>query len=579
MPGKRSNAYWEQRAADRMDGYLRGGERTLRIVNSAYQKALDGIQDDIHRIYGNYARRNGLTPEEAKAYLAQTVGQEEQDRLIAQIARVQEPALKRELIARQSAPAYQYRMSRLQALQENIHAQVMRIADVELGESTAQFKATIRNAYGRSLFDLQRGTGYGFSVVQISTGALEEILRNPWSGEHYSSRIWENTHVLSDWLQEDLTAGMLRGLSADRLAEDLAGKLGVGYESAERLVLTETAFMANAAEMRAYANEGVNRYKFRATLDGRTSERCQELDNETFAVAEAMPGENMPPMHPRCRSYTTAEIDDPVVAEFKRRAIDPETGEETLVPADMKYGEWKERYLREPQAEKTKINAGKTLTNDELWNIEALTDYAEKYLWIEEVDLRGMDPVLAQGTLEELERVYKEFPQLKGFISTLMPGSDVLISASPNGAMNNIIINWNAQDYADAKAMRALIAEAVEDGLFPAGTDWRANVTHEAGHALEALLISREEDTREGRLAAWNDGTLARRIVKGAQKAIVDAGGKMQSIDTISEYASESNGEAFAEAVSDWMTNRKRAKPLSRAIIEQIRRQLDANAP
>ncbi len=346
MPKMPGNAYWETRAAQRMDGYLRNSEQTMRIIGNAYQAALHNIREDIDRIYWNYARGHNLTNDEAHALLDQPVSQEEYNRILGQLNRVRDRDLRHELIVRANAPGYQYRMSRLQAMQESIHQQMLRVADVELAAAAEGFTRGIYDAYGRTLFDIQKGTGYGWAVNQIAPGTVQEILRNPWSGEHYSTRIWQNSHDLSEWLQTDLTAGMLTGESADRLAEMLEDHLGVGYRAAERLVTTEMVYMANAAEIQSYIEAGIDKYIFIATLDNRTSEQCAELDGTTHKVSDAVAGKNLPPIHPWCRSTTIAKFDDMDLARFKRAATDPVTGEETLIPANMTYGDWAKQYVK-----------------------------------------------------------------------------------------------------------------------------------------------------------------------------------------------------------------------------------------
>jgi SPP1 gp7 family putative phage head morphogenesis protein len=115
----------------------------------------------------------------------------------------------------------------------------------------------------------------------------------------------------------------------------------VGASDARRLARTESNYVANQAEMDSYAECGVEKYEFVATLDARTSDVCAALDGKVFPVKEQQPGVNAPPMHPYCRSGTIAYFDDDVMEGLQRRARDPETGKTYLVPADMTYPEWK----------------------------------------------------------------------------------------------------------------------------------------------------------------------------------------------------------------------------------------------
>ena len=216
----------------------------------------------------------------------------------------------------------------------------MRLADIESGLVTEAMGKTITETFHRTMYDIQRGTGAGFAFTAPDTQAVREILSNPWSGQHFSERIWKNGAALADELNEKLTADFLTGRSAARAAQEIATDFGVRYREAERLVRTETCYMANAAEMASYAECGMDKYRYVATLDKITSPPCRKLDGKVFYVKDAMPGENCPPMHPNCRSTTIGVLDDDAMAEMTRKAQDPITGEFVDVPATMNYEEW-----------------------------------------------------------------------------------------------------------------------------------------------------------------------------------------------------------------------------------------------
>jgi SPP1 gp7 family putative phage head morphogenesis protein len=339
MPG-----YWERRAQARMDRYLRDAQQTVSTVSRAYQRALRDIQSELERIFEKYARTNQLTREEALAFLSQPVGQSEYKDLLAEIARVRDPEIRRLLQARANAPAYRYRMTRAEALAEQLHARMGRVADVEIGTDAAAFQCTIEDAYGRSMFDIQRGTGHGFSFALPSTDRVQEILRNPWSGQVFSERVWHNAQALADQLNETITAGFMSGRSVYDMADDLEHLTNGGRHAAMRVIRTETCYMANAAEMESYKAAGIEQYEFMATLDNRTSPACQDLDGKVFDVKDAKPGVNLPPLHPHCRSTTVARFDDDTLEGLERRARDPVTGESITVPRDMTYKAWEEQF-------------------------------------------------------------------------------------------------------------------------------------------------------------------------------------------------------------------------------------------
>ena len=68
------------------------------------------------------------------------------------------------------------------------------------------------------------------------------------------------------------------------------------------------------------------------------------MDRKRVKISEAVVGENLPPLHPWCRSTTRMGIDDEVLATMQRRARDPQTGKTYSVPANMSYSEWEAQF-------------------------------------------------------------------------------------------------------------------------------------------------------------------------------------------------------------------------------------------
>ena len=129
----------------------------------------------------------------------------------------------------------------------------------------------------------------------------------------------------------------------DRFAED-------GYS--DRLIRTESCYLCTQMDMLSYEDSEIEYYRYLATLDLRTSKICRELDGKVFRVADQQTGVNAPPMHPWCRSTTTAALSDEDLARLTRRAIDPVTGKEIHVPAGMTYDQWYQTYVvGNPEAE------------------------------------------------------------------------------------------------------------------------------------------------------------------------------------------------------------------------------------
>jgi len=104
---------------------------------------------------------------------------------------------------------------------------IVRDSSATLAGATAGFQRTISDAYGKTLFDIQRGIGLGWRVDAMTPGAMREILHNPRSGQHYAARVWNNQNALAEWLGEDLTAGIASERPVAQLSRELSDRLGV----------------------------------------------------------------------------------------------------------------------------------------------------------------------------------------------------------------------------------------------------------------------------------------------------------------------------------------------------------------
>lgn len=143
----------------------------------------------------------------------------------------------------------------------------------------------------------------------------------------------------------------MSGKSIQKIAKELSEYMNVGIYNATRLVRTEVNHFANEAEMLSYEELGIEKYRYIATLDNRTCDHCAELDNKVFNVKDRKPGKNCPPIHSNDRCTTVAEFDDDVLDGLQRRARD-ENESSILVPQDMSYQQWYNKYIKNPQEQK-----------------------------------------------------------------------------------------------------------------------------------------------------------------------------------------------------------------------------------
>ena len=197
------------------------------------------------------------------------------------------------------------KITRLRALQDAIN--------VELCKVTHEYQMTLEDTL-IGLFSAQYEKAcelMGVMAPGIPREAIKKIIEYPYAGKMFSDRIWDNKDALVKYIQQDLTVGIIRGDSIQKMARQLKKDLKVLYYQAERLVRTETNYAMNQAHLKGYKDSGVvEKYEFLAAHDKRTSKLCRDLDGEVFELSKAVVGENYPPMHPNCRSTVVPVLED-----------------------------------------------------------------------------------------------------------------------------------------------------------------------------------------------------------------------------------------------------------------------------
>ena len=144
----------------------------------------------------------------------------------------------------------------------------------------------------------------------MNSEKVKTLLEFPWSGENYSQKIWGCDDRFVKMLNKNLSLGLVTGQTYSEIIKSIKKECDAQKYQIERLVRTEGTFIANQGSLDAYSQLGVKKYRFVARLDSRTSPQCRELNGKVFNVSEAIAGENLPPLHPNCRSTTVAVWDE-----------------------------------------------------------------------------------------------------------------------------------------------------------------------------------------------------------------------------------------------------------------------------
>lgn len=331
--------YWEQR---QKRTYLAGEKKVnayYKGLQKAFEQAKREVQSVINDFYMRYAKENKLSYAEAQKLLDKA----EIGELKEFIRLVNENMGKyNQKLNNMSIKA---RITRYQALQKQIDAILQQLYAIEYqykGEET--LKEVYKDSYYRTWYNIDQYHGFHKEFAQVNPRTIDELIRYPFNGADFSSRIWKQKDHLLQVLTEDITTMLVQGKNPQTLAEDLAKRFKTKEYEAYRLLHTESSFIIEQGMLAAYKEDGVKKYQIVATLDMRTSDICRSEDGKIYDVDEATVGVNYPPYHPFCRTTTVPYYDDAEVGT--RVARDPVTGRSYEVPANMTYEEWYDKYIK-----------------------------------------------------------------------------------------------------------------------------------------------------------------------------------------------------------------------------------------
>jgi len=332
--------YWEKR----QEQIHLAGEKKLNAyykeLQKAFEQAKKEIQSVINDFYMRYAKENKVSFAEAQKQLSRMELGELQDFIDLVNESIGKYNLK---LTNMSIKA---RITRYQALEKQIDAILQRLYALEYEyKSNELLKEVYTDAYYRTWYNIDQYHGFHQEFAQVNPRTINELIRYPFNGADFSSRIWKQKDHMLQVLTEDITTMLVQGKNPQTLVKDFARRFNTKEHEAYRLLHTESSFIIEQGSLAAYKEDGVEKYQILATLDMRTSDICREQDGKIYDVDKATVGVNYPPFHPFCRTTTVPYYgNDKEVGT--RVARDPKTGKGYEVPADINYKQWYDLYIK-----------------------------------------------------------------------------------------------------------------------------------------------------------------------------------------------------------------------------------------
>ena len=287
-----NKSYWLKRSEELDKVATKVEKEVMKELSALYRDAFRSIEKEVNDFMMQYAKDHKLdyatvtqtlTPIDLAEY------NQKIEELYAMYRDTGSEYIKIE-IDRLNARA---KITRLQALQDAIN--------VELTKVTHEYQMTLEDTLIGLFTEQYKEVSelLGIMAPVINREAIKTIIEYPYAGKMFSDRIWDNKDALVKHIKQNLTAGIIRGDSIQKMSRQLKKDLNVLYYQAERLVRTETNYAMNQGHLKGYADSGVvEKYEFLAAIDSRTSKLCKNQNGKVYKLSDAVVGVNFPPLHP-----------------------------------------------------------------------------------------------------------------------------------------------------------------------------------------------------------------------------------------------------------------------------------------
>lgn len=576
MPDKFDNSenekYWEERSVEYEKAWHKRCQENLESeLAQYYEQALKDIQDDVAALYGRFAKDNKLSMAEAHKLLTGSEYRRwrmSMEEYLQGIEEFDQKGLSREL----DTLAMRSRISRLDAL----YAETLKSLDA-LGRKTYDsmedfLSKAYKDRFYHGMYDVAEMTGTMKADVAVDDDTVAKVVGTPWSGKNYSERIWKNNAQLGNIIRTTIENGVHRGLSVPDMSRMVEEKMHAGRYNATRLVRTEMNYVQNRAALDSIKESGLKYFRFIATLDRRTSAQCREHDGRLIPLEEARTGDNVPPLHPNCRSTIAGSLRGyakPGNTRIARNAA----GKNVYVPQGMTYNQWKAVYVdksitledwrlkewRKPNGSSATASPLKSIQNAR--STEELSDVmfgALKPYGIKKVDLNGSNLDIMRDQMAAWLNLTKEYKtgtvEIRIESSKSAQAKVIRVGESREAILEltksyyntdkERFIRWEAQDSVSTEF------SLPQNPVIPADRLIIRTITHEFAHSISQSQLDP---------VFWKEIKAIRRRYKTALSKIDKRRIVLKEIDFeqaikekkkifISEYADTNADEFFAEA-------------------------------
>lgn len=202
---------------------------------------------------------------------------------------------------RQPTPADLYKLNKYWELQAQMRKELNKLGDRQISALSKIFEINFFDIYYS--IDIEGLKAFN----TLDTAIVQQMINQIWvaDSKSWSQRIWDNTELLAQTLNDELIHCVATGQKTSQLKKVLQERFGVSYNNADMLARTELAHIQTEAAKKRYEDYGLEEVEVWASPDERRCEICGKLHEKRYPIGAAVPI----PAHPRCRCCIVPVVD------------------------------------------------------------------------------------------------------------------------------------------------------------------------------------------------------------------------------------------------------------------------------
>lgn len=192
------------------------------------------------------------------------------------------------------------------AERKEMYSKLFNMIDKSIGSELEFEKTTMKDILKDTGFNKYNSTSYIYSlnvsydVMPATQKELDKIINKTIDGKSWSKRLYDNKDIICKDLKFNINKFLKGETNVNEIGKILNSRYDINSYNSDRLIRTEvTRVQAQTNELWARKHK-IEYQMFMATLDYKTSKRCQGYDGKVFNIDDA--NKPVPPLHPNCRS-------------------------------------------------------------------------------------------------------------------------------------------------------------------------------------------------------------------------------------------------------------------------------------